>query len=205
MFTPKTFWFRFKKKPGVSANDVATHFEIIEDTSHDIVLYTFSKSDNPDFIKKGNPVIEPYNSFGWKPIKEINKPCRFCYINRGGISKGAAVIISGAFLKNSDTKIEEIHIQRGRSMDSEFFLGNNAMLFRSRTERKFYDNGEPYLIAFFPDFKFPEGMNKNCKTLEGPKLQITERRHLMCVSFMPSGLSRSDLSDMEVLLQPVSV
>lgn len=194
-----------QEEVGVSANDIATHFEIAEDTSHDIVLYSFLKSENSDFIKNGDPVIEPYNSFGWEPKKEINRPCRYCYINRGGISKGAAVIISGTFLKNSDVKIEEIHIQRGRSMDSEFFLGDNAMFFRSRAERKYNNNGEPYLFSCFPDFEFPEGMNKNCRTFEGQELQITERRHLMCVSFMLCGLSQSDLSDMEVLLQPVSI
>jgi len=171
-----------------------------EDFFEQRVLLFASEDNSNAFIQNGETVLECLSSD--EPLADTINIEKF--LNRGGISRGVQVVIIGSFLDSDNVTIDEIQIERAINPRKDFYPASNIWAEKQAVMKKRReDNGQPYLICQFPDFKFPEGVNKNCSHLKGNKLQFAEFSHCIVVRFTPKCITYQRIKDMQVIMQPL--
>ena len=169
---------------GVCADDVnKTTDEIPPGSAMDIVLRFTSPGGGRPFITEGAPVLERNSGANLA----INVENIVSFVNRGGISKGLRVMITGPAVSSGAVSIDEITLDRAADPNEEIYAPGNRLRISAPAQMKRNSSGKPFVIATFPDFEIPEGVNKNCKQLRGLKRFHAEFAHEVIVRFTPKG------------------
>ena len=126
------------------------------------------------------------------------------FVNRGGVSRGACVILTGAFVQRGDVVVDKISLTLQRDIRGGHIDFSDVIIQCSQAKKSVATDGMPIIVAWFYDFEFPEGVRNDSPALRGSKLIDAEYSHAVTVKFTPLGATSADISDMRVFLQPLT-
>jgi hypothetical protein len=185
----------------ISSEDVNMPSSIvIEEHYFNLCLYFSADEGGAAFFTDGDTILE-CSSYG-KP--EVGEMSLVSFINRGGKSTGISITIAAQSVDEDSIDIDEIRIVRTKNPREPFDWGTNTIEYTQKTQKGVSPNGRKIIYASFYDFEIPEGVNNDCKSLSGTKLQNTEFSHVINVYFTPVGKKDIDLTDLIITAQPHS-
>lgn len=173
--------------------------ELVESKSYNDCLFFISDDGGEIYITEGDTILN-WSIFD-KP--KINNRNMVTLINRGGISKGLAIIITGSCFNQDSIEIDEIQVERAknpREPRDNWYI--DIIVENQKTMIGTSEDGQKCIYALFPDFEFPEGINSRCKTLTGAKLQSIEFNHQIVVRYTPKGNKDINLTGLYIIAQP---
>ncbi|MCL2531389.1 MAG: hypothetical protein FWE40_04460 [Oscillospiraceae bacterium] len=156
-----------------------------------------------ELIDRGDAVVD-FNS--WTNEIVLGNNTVHTYFNTGGCSTGAAFVLVSDFFADFQGIFSPVTLEKSKDFSDRHWVTYNREIYNAQFEKTIMPDGRTAMIARFPNFVFPQGIQINCDAVQNWKA-VDDTRHARSMNVRYIINSQSDVPPdtmIEIALIPLT-